>query len=57
MYGWRLTGRMLSSPVAMAFWSGVAILTVIIGFATGDAKVIFGLMAAAVLGAVRSNKR
>lgn len=57
MRGWRITGRALSSRPMMMLWFAASALTAIIGVATGDTNVIFGLIAAAFLGAARQNRR
>jgi len=57
MRGWRFTGRALSSGPMMVFWFAAAVLTTIIGVITGDPRVIFGLMAGGLIGALRSHQR
>jgi hypothetical protein len=41
----------------MVFWFAAAALTAIIGVITGDPRVIFGLMAGGLIGALRSHQR
>jgi hypothetical protein len=41
----------------MVFWLAAAAMTAIIGVATGDPRVIFGLMAGGLIGALRSHQR